>query len=377
MSQAYAVKPDKEFAKEIIGSGGEKLKQCFQCATCSVACSLSPDEHPFPRKEMIWAQWGLKDKLLGDPDVWLCHRCSDCNVHCPRGAAPGDVLAAVRDYTIKHYSVPRFLGKAVGTLAMLPIMLIIPAVLITALLAGIGHLHIPDGEVIYEHFLPHLPLQAFFGGFAVLAMVICIVGGRRFWQDMNKQLPPGHKTNPIGPSVIGAVKDIFTHIKFRDCTRSRSRYFSHLLTFYGFAGLFITTVAVVISAYIFHYYPLPLWHPLKIFGNFSTVLMVVGVSWIMLDRANQRQGYEKSTNRDWTFVGILGTVAFTGILTEVLRYANVPPVAYPVYFIHLVVVFALLIYLPYSRFAHMIYRTVALVHARYSGRDTTVGVARR
>jgi quinone-modifying oxidoreductase subunit QmoC len=141
--------------------------------------------------------------------------------------------------------------------------------------------------------------------------------------------------------------------------------------------LFITTVAVVISAYIFHYYPLPLWHPLKIFGNFSTVLMVVGVSWIMLDRANQRQGYEKSTNRDWTFVGILGTVAFTGILTEVLRYANVPPVAYPVYFIHLVVVFALLIYLPYSRFAHMIYRTVALVHARYSGRDTTVGVARR
>lgn len=369
MSQAYAVKPDKDFAREIIGAGGEKLKQCFQCATCSVACSLSPDAHPFPRKEMIWAQWGLKDKLLGDPDVWLCHRCSDCNVHCPRGAAPGDVLAAIRDYTIKHYSVPGFLGRAVGSIAMLPIMLIIPAVLLVALLAGIGHLHIPEGEVLYEHFLPHLPLQLFFGGFAVLAMIICIVGGKRFWNDMNRHLPPGTRTNAIGPSIVGAARDILTHIKFKDCTLSKGRYISHLLTFYGFAGLFITTIAVVISAYIFHYYPLPLFHPLKIFGNVSTIAMVIGVSWIMMDRASERGGKEISTSRDWTFVGILGAVVLTGILTEVLRYADIASIAYHVYFVHLVVVFALLIYIPYSRFAHMIYRTVALVHARYSGRE--------
>ncbi|MFH1754604.1 MAG: quinone-interacting membrane-bound oxidoreductase complex subunit QmoC [Candidatus Latescibacterota bacterium] len=375
MSQVYAIKPDKKFAQEIIGLGGVKLKQCFQCATCSVVCKMSPDQSPFPRKEMIWAQWGLKDKLVGDPDVWLCHRCSDCSVHCPRGAAPGDVLAAVRDYTIKHYAVPGFLGKAVGSLAMLPIMLIIPAVLLVAMLAGIGHLHIPEGDVLYEHFLPHWPLQIFYGGFAILAFVICIVGARRFWNDMNKHMPPGTKTNGIVPSIIGAAKDIITHIKFKDCNHSKSRYISHLLTFYGFVGLFITTCAVVVSVYVFHYYPLPLFHPLKIFGNLSTIAMVIGVSWIMLDRANQRQGYEMSTNRDWTFVGILGTVVLTGILTEILRYANIPAVAYHVYFVHLIVVFALLMYVPYSRFAHMIYRTVALVHARYSGRETAARAA--
>ncbi|MBI4720939.1 MAG: 4Fe-4S dicluster domain-containing protein, partial [Chitinivibrionia bacterium] len=123
MSNAYLVKPDKKFAEEIIGLGGESLKKCFQCATCSVTCELSPDVRPFPRKEMIWAQWGLKDKLIGDPDIWLCHRCSDCTVHCPRGARPGDVLAAVRDYTIRHYSFPSFMGKALGSPGMLPLLL--------------------------------------------------------------------------------------------------------------------------------------------------------------------------------------------------------------------------------------------------------------
>jgi quinone-modifying oxidoreductase subunit QmoC len=369
MSDAYLVKPDREFTQQIIDSGGKSLKHCFQCATCSVSCSASPDLRPFPRKEMVWAQWGLKDKLLGDPDIWLCHRCSDCSVTCPRGASPGDVFASLRDFAVRHYAFPGFMGKLIGRPSTLPLMIAIPTVLLLALLAGIGHLNIPPGDVEYGHFLPHLPLQGFFGGFVGLAFLAALVGAVRFWKNMDNQLPPGKRSSGVGTGIARTVKDVLGHARFRKCTENKNRYISHLLTFYGFVGLFITTIAVVVSVYVFDYYPLPLFHPLKIFGNLSTLVMVIGVTWIILERTGKPESTETSNGKDWSFIGTLYAVVLTGIATMVMRYANVPAVAYPVYFIHLVLVFVLLVYLPYSRFAHMIYRSVALLHAWASGRE--------
>ena len=100
MAESKWVEPDVKFVKQLKALGGDTLKKCFQCATCSVVCELSTGSSPFPRKEMIWAQWGLKDRLVSDPDVWLCHQCNDCSLRCPRGARPWDVLAAVRQKAI-------------------------------------------------------------------------------------------------------------------------------------------------------------------------------------------------------------------------------------------------------------------------------------
>ena len=128
MPETYIAQPDVKFIESVKALGGQDLKKCFQCATCSVACPISPDTKPFPRKEMIAASWGLKDKLVGNADIWLCHNCGDCTTRCPRGAKPGDVLAAVRAYTISEYATPKALAKAVQDPKKLPLLLALPAV---------------------------------------------------------------------------------------------------------------------------------------------------------------------------------------------------------------------------------------------------------
>jgi quinone-modifying oxidoreductase subunit QmoC len=62
-------------------------------------------------------------------------------------------------------------------------------------------------------------------------------------------------------------------------------------------------------------------------------------------------------------------VGLTGVLSWVLRLASLTSLAYPMYFLHLVSIFFLFFYAPYTKMAHMIYRTTAMVFAKMQGRE--------
>jgi quinone-modifying oxidoreductase subunit QmoC len=61
-------------------------------------------------------------------------------------------------------------------------------------------------------------------------------------------------------------------------------------------------------------------------------------------------------------------VIATGLLTRFARLSGVAPLAFTIYVIHLGGVYCLLTYIPFSKLAHLLYRTLAMHHGRLTGR---------
>ncbi|MFO0754251.1 MAG: quinone-interacting membrane-bound oxidoreductase complex subunit QmoC [Thermodesulfovibrionales bacterium] len=364
------IKPDLNFVKEIIASGGESLKKCYQCSTCTVVCDVTPGETPFPRKEMLYAQWGLKEKLLNNPDVWLCHQCSDCTANCPRGAKPGEVLGAIRKMTIREYSAPRFLACMVADSRYLLLLLALPVIIFLGVILGRGITGIPEGEIVYTKIMPVPAIDTIFVAAAVFAVLSFALGVRRYWTALRD----GAKAAPRGglvEDVTAVVTEFLAHRRFRKCSVTQERSTSHLLVFYAFAGLALTTTWAIVYLYGFHREsPYPQYDPMKIVGNVSALALLFGISLVVAHRLKNAEKAGKGSYFDWLFISVISIIAVTGLLSELLRLGNIAVLAYPVYFIHLVFIFFLFAYAPFSKMAHMVYRTTALVFARQTGRDT-------
>ena len=352
------IQPDIKFIQEVTKSGGGDLKKCFQCATCSTVCTLSPDDHPFPRKQMIEAQWGLKEKVLSDPAIWLCHNCGDCTTYCPRGARPGDVFNALRREAIKYFAWPGFMGRLVNSAQALWLLALIPVLLFGAQWKWGAETRNAAGELAKEY--PLAGLEALFfviTGLVTLGFVISLV---RFVRALRAHGADG----PILANLLPTIGEILAHTNFAKCKAEKNRYVGHLLTLWGFAGLAFMGTAVGVGTMIgVMHTPLSLMNPWKIFANLCAAVILAGGLILLVDRVKNPVKRAASTYFDWFFLVVLVGIILTGIGSEFLRLAETR-IMYPVYFVHLVLVFMLFVYAPYSKLAHMVYRTVAMAAAR-------------
>jgi quinone-modifying oxidoreductase subunit QmoC len=388
MAQETVFTPDVKFVRELKKAGADTLKKCYQCATCCVVCPLAPDDKPFPRKEMLMAQWGLKDELLRSSDIWLCHNCNDCSKYCPRGARPGDVLAILRKSVIQENAFPSFMGKLVGNPDKIWQALLIPVVIFLTLLGITGHLNIPEGPVVFSKFVPVPVIDGVFVPLSALAVGMFAISISRFWKNMTEASGKKPKAEFM-PSLVETLKEIMTHSKFRKCDENKDRSVSHVLVFYGFIGLAITTGWAVFNLYILHW-ELPYdvdAHALSIFGgsavvawiykiifklfaNLSAIMLLAGGTLVIKNRLKERTVETTTSSFDWLFAGIVLMVGVTGFLAQVMRVTGFPAVlAYATYFIHLVLVFYIIVYLPYSKLAHFVYRTAAITYTKMLKRD--------
>ena len=134
--------------------------------------------------------------------------------------------------------------------------------------------------------------------------------------------------------------------------------------FFGFIALAVVTTWVItgpINPLLQNgfAYPFSFWSPWKVLANLGGVAVLVGCVLMIWERLYDSDNAGSSTFFDWAFLWTLFAVVVTGFATELLHYLRMVPHRHVAYFVHLVSVFALLIYLPYSKFAHLLYRMSA------------------
>src|SRR6266508_4816758 len=210
-AMATPIQPDLDWKGRIIGLDAPDLSVCYQCGTCTAVCPVSTAADPFPRKEMAWVQWGLKERALGNASIWLCHQCGTCNTYCPRDAKPSNVMAALRDYSITHYAAPQLMGRALADPRYLPLLFAIPAAIFLAILGWLGHLAaLPDGGIVFSKFIPIPFIEVTFVACIVLSLVGAAMGGVRYWRAMNAGAASRNGHSPGAP-LVATLLDILKH----------------------------------------------------------------------------------------------------------------------------------------------------------------------
>jgi citrate/tricarballylate utilization protein len=318
----------------------------------------------------------------------LCHNCGAC-LHSCQYAAPHEfavnvprAMARVRMNTYVEYAWPARLGalyKRAGLTTALAVGAGLALFLILVLIINGSLWHAPLAGNFYAIF-PHNTLVLMFGavfGFAVLALAI---GGVRFWRTISP--PQSLKNTSVAvASVAEATQDVLT-LRYlggghgEGCNNEDDRFTLwrrrfHHLTFYGFMFCFAATS----TATIYHYFlawpaPYSVMSVPVIFGIIGGVGLFigpVGLLWMNIKR-HPEHGDAAQKPMDRGFIVLLFLTGLTGLALLLLRDTGGMALALA---IHLGFVMAMFLMMPYGKFAHGVYRAVALL--KYSVEKRQMG----
>jgi heterodisulfide reductase subunit C len=87
--------------------GGESLKKCIQCGTCTGSCPVSYTMDITPREVIALLKAGDIESILSSRTIWICASCYACSVRCPQGVLVTDVLYALKRLAIEQEIFPK------------------------------------------------------------------------------------------------------------------------------------------------------------------------------------------------------------------------------------------------------------------------------
>lgn len=334
------------------------LQICNACRYCEGFCAVFP---------------AMTQRLeFGQADIHylanLCHNCGAC-LHACQYAPPHEfavnipqAMAQVRQHSYTRFAWPGALGRLYQH-AGLTVALALAAGLALFLLLLQALAPTVNSGNFYDYF-PHHLLAGLFGpvfGFAVLALGM---GVRRFWRDISPQAPDV-------PAVLDAGHAVAT-LKYLDgghgqgCNNADDAYTLwrrrfHHFTFYGFLSCFAATIVATGYHYLLG---LPAPYALNSLpvllgsvGGIGLLIGPAGLLWLNLQR-NPQHGDVQQRPMDRGFIALLLLTSASGLLLPLARDSHALGSLLAV---HLGVVMALFLTLPYGKFAHGIFRSAALL----------------
>ena len=372
---------DVDLLTDLKRFGAADVSACFSCGTCTATCPLSDNTGTFPRRIIRFAQVGLRDELLSSKELWTCYQCGLCSDSCPTEADPAEFMAAARRYAVASYD-PTGLARVLYTRPVLGSLVATATAAFFALFMYAARGPQDTATLALFTFVPVALIHGL--GIAVMAAmaaagVVGIVtmargvarregvsvrslfGGRAAWA----------RTAAALWSALG-VESLGQRRYRKDCQDDRPaeplyrrRWLIHALSIWGFLGLLVATgldwglalVGVKATGTA-----VPLWYPSRLIGTIAGISLLYGVTMFMINRVRKvNRAAQHSTASDWLLLVLLWITGASGFFIEVALYLpDAPAWGYWVFLFHVAVAMELMLFLPFTKFAHAMYRPVAL-----------------
>lgn len=348
---------------------------CNACRYCEGYCAV----FPALERRLSFAEGELA--YLAN----LCHDCGACYYAC-QYAPPHEfqlnfpkMLMEIRGATYRKYAWPRCLaglfernGLFVGlvTLASLLVFLLGMALAMDRQQLLSAH---PDGAGAFYTLLSHATLTWTFSAVFALVVIALLGACARFWRDIGEGPAAFFGARPLGTSLGDVLRLQYLRgggdgCPYPGAKPSQARRWLHQLTFYGFLLCFAATCVATVYHYAFgRPAPYPFWSLPVLLGTVGGAALVggaAGLLWLKA-RRNAALASEQQTGMDLGFLALLVLVGITGLLLLALRETAAMGILLAV---HLGVVLALFITLPYGKFVHAVYRFAALVRSHVERR---------
>ncbi|MHB8078638.1 MAG: 4Fe-4S dicluster domain-containing protein [Candidatus Krumholzibacteriia bacterium] len=365
-----AVMANPRLVGELEHYGAQDVLKCYHCGNCSATCPFSKEPFLFPRKSMRFLQMGLEDKLRGNLEPWLCYYCGECSDQCPREAEPGETMMSMRRWLTAQYD---FTG--LSRLFYRSWRLEVAAILVVALLTGLGFwawgsahgdIRQYDGP---RAFLPSSFVHVFDWIMAgVLGGLLLVNCGRMWWYTMGRQALRVPLSAYLRKAWLVPVH-FLTQKRYRECGTKRP-WAVHLVLMLSYL-----TMLVLIMFFLHQVQRGPAidWR-VHVFGYLASAGLLGTGIWALRGRLRRTEThYRHSHETDWIFLAMLLYVAATGVAQHVLHRAGQDHAANLLYLAHLMgVVPMLVLEVPFSKWAHLAYRPLAMYFSELQAEAITV-----